>query len=191
MSQSNRRRAVSYRMSRISVVALMIIAIAAHAQADPRQPIETINDPIETINAPILDISFGTEDLKGAARVEETPDDLKITFDATVLFGKDSDKIKSRADVRIKEVAAQLKAKGPGSVRIVGYTDDLGSAEHGLDLSKRRAQAVAARLQPSLPKEDFPFSVTGKGEADPAVPNDSEENRRRNRRVEVTYQADG
>jgi flagellar motor protein MotB len=39
-----------------------------------------------------------------------------------------------------------------------------------------------------LPAATYPFSVTGKGEAEPAVPNDSEPNRRRNRRVELTYE---
>jgi hypothetical protein len=59
--------------------------------------------------------------------------------------------------------------------------------QHGLVLSRRRAAAVAQVLRPNLDKADYPFSVSGRGEADPAVPNTSEKNRRLNRRVEWTY----
>lgn len=72
-----------------------------------------------------------------------------------------------------------------------GLTDDLGSAQHGLVLSRRRAAAVARVLRPQLDKSDYPFSVSGRGEADPAVPNTSEKNRKLNRRVELTYRPSG
>jgi outer membrane protein OmpA-like peptidoglycan-associated protein len=72
-------------------------------------------------------------------------------------------------------------------VRIVGCTDDLGSAAHGLTLSRQRAAAVAAFLRPRLPATDLPFTIAGRGEADPAAPNTDETNRRKNRRVELSY----
>jgi outer membrane protein OmpA-like peptidoglycan-associated protein len=34
---------------------------------------------------------------------------------------------------------------------------------------------------------DYTFKVSGRGEADPAVPNASEKNRKLNRRVELTH----
>jgi outer membrane protein OmpA-like peptidoglycan-associated protein len=42
-------------------------------------------------------------------------------------------------------------------------------------------------LRPGLDKADYSFRVSGRGEADPAVPNTSEKNRKLNRRVELTY----
>ena len=74
-----------------------------------------------------------------------------------------------------------IDRRGPGRVSIVGYTDDLGSAHHGLVLSRQRAAAVARVLQPKLDKADYTFRVSGRGEADPAVPNTSEKNRKLNR----------
>ena len=105
-----------------------------------------------------------------------------------MLFGKDSAKIRAGAARRLTEVSTELKRRRPGSVSIVGYTDDLGSAAHGLDLSKRRARAVAGVLRPDLPKSSYRFEIIGRGEADPAVPNTNERNRRINRRVVITYQ---
>ena len=40
-----------------------------------------------------------------------------------------------------------------------------------LTLSRQRARAVATVLRKELPEADYPFSVRGKGESDPAVPN--------------------
>ena len=45
-------------------------------------------------------------------------------------------------------------------------------------------------LRRSLPAGEFEMTVVGKGEADPAVPNTSDANRRVNRRVVVLYQRD-
>ncbi len=72
-------------------------------------------------------------------------------------------------------------------MRLVGYTDDLGSKARGRVLSRQRAAAVAGVLRPLLPVARYPFTVVGRGEADPAVPNTSEPNRKLNRRVELTY----
>jgi outer membrane protein OmpA-like peptidoglycan-associated protein len=46
---------------------------------------------------------------------------------------------------------------------------------------------VARVLRAELGKNDYPFSVSGRGEADPAVPKTSEKNRKLIRRVELTY----
>jgi outer membrane protein OmpA-like peptidoglycan-associated protein len=112
---------------------------------------------------------------------------VRVQLNANVLFRKDSAVLLPGAHARLREVAASIKAKGRGSVRVVGYTDDLGSAAHGLRLSRQRATAVAGFLRPLLPVADFAFTVAGRGEADPAAPNTHETNRRKNRRVELSY----
>ena len=104
-----------------------------------------------------------------------------------MLFPKDSARLRPAVHGRLIELAEGLDRRGPGRVTIVGYTDDLGTAHHGLVLSRRRAAAVAHVLRPRLDKADYPFRVSGRGEADPAVPNTSEKNRKLNRRVELTY----
>jgi outer membrane protein OmpA-like peptidoglycan-associated protein len=163
----------------------VVVAVGSAAAASP---VRLDDAPVLDVVAPVLDINMNTSDLRGGARVEAGPRQVKVRLDSTVLFGKDSPRLRAGARARLLEVAGQLKAKGPGDIRIVGYTDDLGSAQHGLVLSRQRAQAVASVLRPRLAR-GYSFSVTGKGEADPAVPNDSEEHRRTNRRVELTFNA--
>jgi len=175
-------------------VPLLVAAVAATvlttpmAAADPGQPPSpnpVTTAPVKDINAPVVDIHSGTETVDGATSVEDTRRGAKARLDSTVLFSKDSAVLRSGARKRLAVVAEQLKGYGPGRVDVVGYTDDLGSARHGLDLSRRRARAVTAVLRDELPS-GYPIEATGKGERDPAVPNTSEANRRKNRRVVIT-----
>lgn len=72
-------------------------------------------------------------------------------------------------------------------LEVGGHTDDDGDAAANLALSERRAAAVIAYLV-SHGMAQTRFDQRGYGEAAPIVPNDSAENKRRNRRIgfEVT-----
>lgn len=142
--------------------------------------------PIMEITAPVVDIQFGMSTLDGRVAVEERKSGSTARLDSTVLFGKDSAQLRPAARKVIDALARELQHGGPGKITVTGYTDDLGSAAHGLKLSKQRAAAVAGRLQKSLGPDWPKIKVVGKGEADPAVPNKNEKNRKLNRRVIVT-----
>lgn len=68
------------------------------------------------------------------------------------------------------------------SVEIAGHTDDVGGDEANLRLSEARAAAVKDFLQEQGIAADR-ISTVGYGEEIPVAPNDSEENRARNRRT--------
>lgn len=176
MSRSSRARTLALGL----VVAGAVLPLPASAAPVPVAP-------VVPIVAPVLDIVFSDADLKRTTRVDRGPRSTRITLDSTVFFAKDSPKINDVARGRLDDVAASLKEAGPGRLSVTGYTDDLGSAAHGLTLSRQRAQAVGKVLRRDLPAADYPFSVKGKGEADPAVANTSEHNRRINRRVVIVY----
>lgn len=183
VTRSLRRAAVTRLAWWLGAGLALLAAWAAPAAAQP------VGDaPVRTVVAPVLDIAFATADLDRQVRVETQPDRVKVTLDATVLFARDSARIRPQAERRLRAVRADLDRRGPGRLRVVGYTDDLGSAAHGLDLSRRRANAVAEVLRQSLPAGRYPMTVVGRGEADPAAPNDSEANRRLNRRVVIWYE---
>ena len=172
----------------VPVVAPVVAPAAADETPQPElAPTVDLVAPTPDLVTPVLDLRLATSDLKGAARIEEQEDEIKVTLSSEVLFDKDSARLRGQAQARLQEVADRLKKAGPGPLRITGYTDDLGSAQHGLVLSRRRAQAVSRVLRPLLPRGDHPFTVTGRGEADPAVPNTDEASRKLNRRVEIGY----
>ena len=70
------------------------------------------------------------------------------------------------------------------TVPVSGHTDKTGSAEYTLNLSRERAQSVAAYLQGQGVKSSR-FEVMGLGFSNPIASNDTAEGRGLNRRVEI------
>lgn len=154
-----------------------------------RLPTTAVKPVVVDIAPVVTDLSAVTQDLDGAATVGQSSQKVDVVLNANVLFGKDSDVLQPAANARLQEVATVIGSYAQGGrLAIDGYTDDLGSAEHGLNLSRRRAAAVEKVLRPLLPATVV-ITVTGHGEASPAYPNDSEENRAKNRRVELHFVA--
>ncbi len=72
-------------------------------------------------------------------------------------------------------------------IEIAGHTDNVGGAAVNRKLSQDRAAAVLSYLKEKYPAiGDTRFSVKGYGKDKPLVPNVTDENRARNRRVEFT-----
>ena len=97
----------------------------------------------------------------------------------------------NKSDIRESEVAELQKAvrfirKYPGAkVRLEGHTDSIDSEEYNQALSERRAEAVKNYLVKEEAAEKSKISTVGYGESRPVAPNDTEEGRAQNRRVEV------
>lgn len=83
----------------------------------------------------------------------------------------------------LDEVYALLDKNPDYNIEVIGHTDNVGKHHINYKLSEGRAQAVAEYLiQRGLSKQRIKFH--GKGDKDPVAPNDNEENRSKNRRVE-------
>lgn len=108
----------------------------------------------------------------------------RISISTEVLFAFDDDKLGPGAPAELDRVAAALAARGAVRLSIEGHTDDVGDDDYNRALSERRAQAVRAYLA-AHGLDGAHVEARGLGEAQPAAPNDSEEGRRRNRRVEI------
>ena len=68
---------------------------------------------------------------------------------------------------------------------LVGHTDTVGSLDANIALSRRRAEAVRARLVEAHGVDGARIDARGVGYLAPAVANDSDEGREANRRVEA------
>jgi outer membrane protein OmpA-like peptidoglycan-associated protein len=102
-----------------------------------------------------------------------------------VYFEFDSAEILPPSEAVIAEVVAVMRRHPDWKFRIEGHTDDLGGDEHNLDLSRRRAAAVADALIERLDGAKGRLVAVGYGETRPREPNDTLEGRARNRRVEL------
>lgn len=107
-------------------------------------------------------------------------------FPQAEVFAFDSDKLTDGGKAYISNYHDQLRdaLAQAYAIIVLGYTDSTGNEQYNMDLSKRRATAVADYLV-SLGVPADKMKTVGRGENDPLVPNDTEAHRAQNRRVEV------
>lgn len=100
-----------------------------------------------------------------------------------IFFDVDKYDLKEKSVTELRKILRFLKENPSVRVEISGHTDNTGSPSYNVQLSEKRAQAVnnyliengvgAERLAPK-----------GYGSQQPIAPNDSEEGRQKNRRIE-------
>lgn len=84
----------------------------------------------------------------------------------------------------VEEIAKLMKKATNLKISIEGHTDDVGTRESNKALSEKRARALLdALVQLGIPASRM--SSKGWGSEEPLVPNNSEQNRLLNRRVEI------
>jgi len=104
-------------------------------------------------------------------------------------FDRNSAVLNPAAKKVLEQLAQLLIAKPKIILEIGAHTDDLGNDEVNLQLSQQRAESVVAYLlDAGVPSRQL--RPKGYGESSPKVPNNSEKNRKKNRRVEFRLIAD-
>ncbi|MCN9244456.1 OmpA family protein [Streptomyces sp. RY43-2] len=156
-------------------------------KVDPSAPGLKLPSGAQLAPPKVLDIKSVVEDLGGEERREDTNADVKFALQSEVLFDKDSAKLNGAANSRIADVAAEIKKQGSKTVRVFGFTDNLGSHAHGMVLSKDRANAVQKVLDRELNDPSIQFEIRGYAEQFPVAENSTEEGRKKNRRVEISF----
>jgi outer membrane protein OmpA-like peptidoglycan-associated protein len=122
-------------------------------------------------------------DLEGA-EVQRIGEGIKITFDSGILFDIDKSDLRPVSKTNLAELAKILNKYPDTNILIEGHTDDTGSDDHNMTLSKDRAQSVALNLA-TVEVKSARFSTSGYGETQPIVMNDTPEGRQKNRRVDI------
>jgi len=102
---------------------------------------------------------------------------------SNIEFAFGSDTIKKKGTKILDRVSVILERYANYDVIVEGHTDDIGRENYNLELSERRAGSVFRYLVDNGIREER-LQFMGMGESVPLYPNNSDENRRRNRRVE-------
>ena len=107
----------------------------------------------------------------------------KITLN-NVFFDFDKNELKQESFVELDKLADLLKKNPTVKIEISGHTDNKGDKKYNLTLSQKRAESVVNYL---VQKGIAAARLVAKGYGDtmPIAPNDTEENKAKNRRTEV------
>ncbi len=89
-------------------------------------------------------------------------------------------------DAVLQQVIDKLASDSTLNAEIVGHTDNVGSRGYNQGLSEERARALYDILLDMGVSEER-MTYFGRGEMDPLMDNDTEENRAKNRRVEINF----
>lgn len=110
---------------------------------------------------------------------------MRLKLDSKVLFETGESKLKPEGLEALKELAESIEVLKKGNVIVEGYTDNVGDTNFNKKLSLARAKSVVIELKKLIPSNTFKWIEKGLGETKPIVKNDTEENKAKNRRVEV------
>jgi outer membrane protein OmpA-like peptidoglycan-associated protein len=123
------------------------------------------------------------EALRALGFVEST-DGWMLDLAVPILFDINRDELKPETRKAVGDLADALLKIGIGRIRVEGHTDNYGTRNYNLDLSRRRAEAVARELA-AHGFSDAAIVRQAWGSEYPAAPNDSADGRALNRRVTI------
>ncbi|KAA9355375.1 OmpA family protein [Larkinella humicola] len=101
-----------------------------------------------------------------------------------VYFDQSSYLLRPESYTQLNQLMALLKSRPGLRIEISGHTDNVGDPRLNLALSENRARVITTYLITNgIPENRLRFK--GYGQTKPIAANDTEENKRKNRRVEV------
>jgi outer membrane protein OmpA-like peptidoglycan-associated protein len=122
------------------------------------------------------------------AEVERVGEGINVTFSSGLMFKINSAEISESYKDDLAAAAGVFKNNPETNILVEGHTDDTGSDEVNMNLSQKRAEAVSAFLQ-SNGVDASRLQTKWYGESQPKYANDGDENRQKNRRVELAVYA--
>jgi OmpA-OmpF porin, OOP family len=117
--------------------------------------------------------------------------DIQATGHASVYgiyFDFDKANIKPESEPAIKEIAKLLQGNKGLKLYLVGHTDNVGTLDYNMKLSKARSDAVMKELATKYKIPSERLKAYGVGSLAPVASNRADEGRAKNRRVELVEQ---
>jgi OmpA-OmpF porin, OOP family len=105
-----------------------------------------------------------------------------------IYFDTGKSEIKPESDAALAEIAKLLENNGALKLYVVGHTDNVGSFDFNMKLSKDRADAVAKALSGKHGITVARLTAHGVASLSPVASNNSEDGKAKNRRVELVSQ---
>ncbi len=122
--------------------------------------------------------------------ITNTGNDLRVVLPDSVTFRTGSSVVDPAFHPSLRAVSESLQRHPNTTVRVIGHTDNVGSAAYNNQLSQDRALAVA-RVLISNGTRGSRIAVTGRGFYEPIATNATASGRAENRRVEIVITPTG
>ena len=126
-----------------------------------------------------------------SANAEAMGNDINSTGHVPVYgiyFDSGKSDIKPESDSALVQISLLLKNNSSLKLYVVGHTDNVGSLESNMTLSKNRADAVVNSLTANYGISADRLKAYGVASLAPVASNDSEDGKAKNRRVELVKQ---
>jgi type VI secretion system protein ImpK len=179
---SGQAEAVAMTMSQVHPDTEITIARET-AVKPPPDPVVKTSTQLERIRAVLAD-----EILAGKVNADQTATRIFIRIGSLVLFPSGGATVNASFAPIARKIVLSLD-KEPGAIQIDGYTDSdpirTVAFSSNFALSEARAKSVAGLLKGDLSHPER-VEVAGKGTDNPVAPNDTEANKSKNRRVEIS-----
>ena len=129
-------------------------------------------------------------DYEGYVDMEITSQYVTLTLNGAILFDSGSAAIKKNAQTFVDKLGDVLTKYSDNHIEIKGFTDTVpigGGSKYkdNMELSQARAYSVYKFLVSTKKMSEEKLECAGRGEQEPIAPNDTEEGRALNRRVEI------
>ncbi|NLY88915.1 MAG: flagellar motor protein MotB [Firmicutes bacterium] len=151
------------------------------------EPIPMVTPEFESLYESFHEL-LGDEELAGATDIYMDERGLVVSFKEKLFFDIGSIEIKPAARVLLRRVG-EILSRGKNQIRVEGHTCDLPIRSQRFpsnwELSVGRATNVTRFLIEEAGIAPGRLAATGYAEFRPVAPNDSEENRAKNRRVDI------
>lgn len=118
------------------------------------------------------------------ATIERVGEGIKVILDSGLLFDFNKSGIREESKESLTKFAKVINKYEDTNIILEGHTDNVGEQNYNLELSKKRAQAVADFIK-ELEVDSARLTEFGYGEIQPIADNIDEEGRQQNRRVEI------
>ncbi|MBI1921341.1 MAG: OmpA family protein [Geobacter sp.] len=116
---------------------------------------------------------------------EPTRETMKYCVTLDIEFDIDKAIVRKEYHNEVAKVGDFMKKYPTTTAVIEGHTDEVGTAEHNMELSHRRAEGVVDYLVANFGIDRSRLSAKGYGKSRPKVPNGTDEQRQANRRIEA------
>jgi OOP family OmpA-OmpF porin len=158
------------------------VYVSIHVLAVENSPVETTLHILEMKPMEVGLVTVNAASLAG---------DISSTGHASIYgiyFDTAKADVKPESNATVKEIAKLLQQDAKLKLYVVGHTDNQGTLESNVDLSRRRAAAVVQALTTGYGVAAARLVGQGIGPLSPVAANDTEQGRAKNRRVELVKQ---